>query len=487
MITYIGRYSSEITTKSKITRLRLIEKLKKAILNAFSFYGIQCIDARFRWDYFYIVPSDDIRDILAHIPGINSFAECKFIVSKELNDILEWGEKWFSGIVKGKKFAVRARVNISRKKFSYKDIEVKLGEILLRYAAGVNLTTPDVTCYVEVLRDGTFFYDARENGMDGFPISSDRVLHFISGGIDSPVALVNLVRRGCYPVLLYFDLGSDLQTQSVLAVSLHIYKKFIPGFKVNLLILDIRDVIPIIKKRKPSYQNLLLKALFYKIGEIMALRHKCKAISTGEVSGQVSTQTLHNLILLSSMINMQVLRPLLTSSKSSIIDSAIKYGTYDFSYKGSELCAIQTRNVATKGKKKILMEEFALLMQEINIDELISRVKCINLEELARDNHSTDDFNLLEKDISGYVVIDLRPPSIKKQYPIKNAIEGDLNEVISRISERALPLNKKYLVVCEHGALSGMVASLMRDMGYNATNLKNGLSPALYKKLYGGG
>src|SRR5206468_1435404 len=80
----------------------------------------------------------------------------------------------------------------------------------------VDLEEPELTLWVEVLRDRILYSFERLPGPGGFPVgSSGRVLALLSGGIDSPVAAWRMMKRGCRVVLAPFH-AFPLQDRSTL-------------------------------------------------------------------------------------------------------------------------------------------------------------------------------------------------------------------------------------------------------------------------------
>src|SRR5207245_6170583 len=69
----------------------------------------------------------------------------------------------------------------------------------------VDLEQPELTVWVEVLRDRILLSLAKHAGPGGFPVgTSGRVMALLSGGIDSPVAAWRMMKRGCRAVLTHF-------------------------------------------------------------------------------------------------------------------------------------------------------------------------------------------------------------------------------------------------------------------------------------------
>src|SRR4029079_1642628 len=177
----------------------------------------------------------------------------------------------------------------------------------------VDLENADLVIHVELLTNDAFYYYGKEKGAGGLPTgTAGRVACLLSGGIDSPVAAHRMMKRGCavtfvhfhsYPILsrasqekarelvqvltrwqqhsrLYLVAFGEIQQQVVLAV---------PG--------PMRVVI---------YRRLMMR-----IAEQIARARNAQALVTGEVVGQVASQTLENLAVIGSVATLPVFRPLI--------------------------------------------------------------------------------------------------------------------------------------------------------------------------------
>ena len=85
------------------------------------------------------------------------------------------------------------------------------------------------------------------------------------------------------------------------------------------------------------YYFLLQKRLLYRLADAVADRVGADAIATGENLGQVSSQTLSNLVTLEQAARRPILRPVLGLDKVDIVRLAKEWGTHDTSV-GPELC-----------------------------------------------------------------------------------------------------------------------------------------------------
>ena len=68
----------------------------------------------------------------------------------------------------------------------------------------------------------------------------------------------------------------------------------------------------------PPLRVVLYRRLMLRIAERIARRWRAKALITGEVIGQVASQTLENLTAIAEVTSMQVLRPLVGMDKDEI-------------------------------------------------------------------------------------------------------------------------------------------------------------------------
>jgi thiamine biosynthesis protein ThiI len=268
-------------------------------------------------------------------------------------------------------FRVSARRADKRYPLTSPQIERELGG-RIKSARGwrVDLDRPELVVHVEVLSNETFYFFGKERGPGGLPTgTAGRVACLLSGGIDSPVAAFRMMKRGCavtfvhfhsYPILsrasqekarelvrlltawqqrsrLYLVAFGDIQQQVVLAV---------PG--------PMRVVV---------YRRLMLR-----IAERLARDRGAQALVTGEVVGQVASQTLENLAVIGSVATLPVFRPLIGMDKDEITQEAQRIGTYAISIiPDQDCCTLFTpRNPRTRtGLAEIERAEQALPVAEL--------------------------------------------------------------------------------------------------------------------------
>src|SRR5690606_3634390 len=104
--------------------------------------------------------------------------------------------------------------------FTSKEIEVALGARLFDYSAGVDLTNPEVTAYVEVRDESAYLFSQRVAGSGGLPVGVEgRAIALISGGFESAVASWLMLKRGVELDYLFCNLGGDAYERAVVQVT----------------------------------------------------------------------------------------------------------------------------------------------------------------------------------------------------------------------------------------------------------------------------
>ncbi|MBI4451062.1 7-cyano-7-deazaguanine synthase [Candidatus Woesearchaeota archaeon] len=182
-----------------------------------------------------------------------------------------------------------------------------------------------------------------------------KVLALLSGGIDSPVAIHLLQKQGCEVGAVHFHSypltdRASIEKAKLLSAALGVNRLFI---------IPLADAQSILSQQcRHELYFVLQKRMMLRIAEQLALKHSCDALCTGENLGQVSSQTLHNLVAITQAVKVPVLRPVLCNDKEEIISIAKQIGTFELS-KGPEICdLLGPRHPATRAHtEKVLQEE----------------------------------------------------------------------------------------------------------------------------------
>jgi thiamine biosynthesis protein ThiI len=83
---------------------------------------------------------------------------------------------------------------------------------------------------------------------------------------------------------------------------------------------------------------ILLRRVMVRAAENIARERGMKALVTGESLGQVASQTIENLAVISAATDLLILRPLIAMDKQEIISRAQEIETYDISIRPYEDC-----------------------------------------------------------------------------------------------------------------------------------------------------
>ena len=290
-------------------------------------------------------------------------------------------------------FRVSARRADKRFPLTSPQIEREVGG-LIKQATGwrVDLERPALTIHVEMMTDHAFCYFDKEPGAGGLPTgTSGRVACLLSGGIDSPVAAYRLMRRGCYVQFIHFHSYPILSRASQekareIATLLTRYQ-----LRSRLTLVPFGELQQqVLLNIKPELRVVVYRRLMLRIAERIARRGHARALVTGEVIGQVASQTLENLTTIAQATTMEVLRPLVGMDKDEITDQAARLGTLPISnIPDQDCCQLFTpRHPATRATlAEVTQAEDALpidQMVQAAVDaSTVERFRCPMLELAA--------------------------------------------------------------------------------------------------------
>jgi thiamine biosynthesis protein ThiI len=234
----------------------------------------------------------------------------------------------------------------------------------------VDLGNPALTIHVEALTEEAFYYFGKEPGAGGLPAgTSGRVACLLSGGIDSPVAAWRMMRRGCRVTFVHFHSYPILSraSQEKARELVTVLTKF--QYDSRLYLVPFGEIQQkVVLAVPPPLRVVIYRRLMMRIAEAIARRNRAQALVSGEVVGQVASQTLENLSSIDEVVKMPVLRPLIGMDKDEITAAAQRLGTYEISIiPDQDCCTLFTpRHPATKAKRwEVERAETQLAIDEI--------------------------------------------------------------------------------------------------------------------------
>jgi thiamine biosynthesis protein ThiI len=313
-----------------------------------------------------------VRDRVSRVFGIANFAQAgrapldlDTIARQILADL---------GDREPRTFRVSARRADKRFPLTSPQIEREIGgQIKAARGWTVDLDNPELTINVEALTNEAFYSFGRERGAGGMPVGAGgRVACLLSGGIDSPVAAWRLMRRGCRVLLIHFHSYPILSRASV--EKTRELAKLLARFQLHsrLFLVPFGDIQQqIVLAVAPPLRVVIYRRFMMRIAERIARHGRAQALVTGEVVGQVASQTLENLTLINSVVTMPVLRPLIGMDKDEIVAEAERLGSYPISIiPDQDCCTLFTpRHPATRARAIDVERAEASL----NIEEIVER------------------------------------------------------------------------------------------------------------------
>ena len=224
----------------------------------------------------------------------------------------------------------------------------------------VNLSLPDLTIYVEMLTDSTFYYFDKIPGSGGLPSGvSGRVLCLQSGGIDSPVAAYRMMKRGCRVQFIHFHsypILSKASQDKVREIVMLLTKHQLHSRLFMVAFGDIQRQV--VLRVPPPLRVVVYRRLMLRIADHFARQQKAKALVTGEALGQVASQTLDNISTINAVTNLPIFRPLIGLDKEEITVEARKIETYPISIIPDQDCCqlFIPKHPSTKAKLQAVQE-----------------------------------------------------------------------------------------------------------------------------------
>jgi len=238
-------------------------------------------------------------------------------------------------------FGIRARRSDKRHPFRSRDIAERMGHFVAsRTGARVDLGDPELWIDIHVLADEVLVLHERVPGPGGMPsASAGRAMSLISGGIDSPVASYELMRRGAKLDFVHFHSAPFTSGASVDKVRDLVARLARHQGRSTLFVVPFGELQTELVQQAPSEPRIILYRRFMlRVAEQLAERRRALALVTGESLGQVSSQTLANLDTINRVAKLPVLRPLIGMDKQDIIFRAQQIDTFDVSIEPDDDC-----------------------------------------------------------------------------------------------------------------------------------------------------
>lgn len=356
---------SEIGTKSRPVKGRMINQLRDRIRERLAFDGIEGsitpISGRL------VVTTDEVMpaaEALAELPGVASTSPA--IATDPTIQAIETASDRLS---LGSTFGVDAHV-AGDHTFTSSELNQRIGRRLQdRTGAAVDLDEPDTWVEIDVRREAAYLFTQRFDGPDGFPVGVQRpVAALISGGIDSPVAAYEVLTRGAPIVPIYFYNRPFAAEDHLARFEAVIDKlvRFHPAGDWGYYLVDMADPNEALLEIGRG-RMLLHRRLMFHVAQRIADDEGLAGLVTGEAIGQKSSQTTANLALTTQGVSGPIHRPLLTVPKEEITDRARMLGTFEEAAIPSACRSLAPDSPATTMEPA----ELAALAQQIDFESQV--------------------------------------------------------------------------------------------------------------------
>lgn len=276
----------------------------------------------------------ETADLLARVPGV-ARVSCGFVCERDLDTMYAAADKALREAGAFSTWKVVARRSHTDFPVDSMEMNQLVGAYLCERHPDkpVRMKHPDVEVHVEVVQGHAYIYAQSIPGVGGLPVgTAGKVVCLLSSGIDSPVAMWRMARRGATCIGVHFSGRPQTASTSEYLVDdiAHVLERFGGIARVYVVPFgdyqrDIAGMVP------PALRIIIYRRLMMRIAERIARKEGAKALVTGESLGQVASQTLDNLAATNAAVDMQIFRPLIGSDKLEIIADAQKLGTFEIS------------------------------------------------------------------------------------------------------------------------------------------------------------
>ncbi len=361
----------ELWLKSELVKKQFMLALTRNIKTALDAQKIDYYIEEYRGRVLIFGDTKRIAPIVSKIFGIVDVSICETTTNQPedmAKTALTFAEK---KLKPGMRFAVRARrQNVSG--FTSQQLAGMIADVIWENIPDfvVDLDDPEYEVFVEAREYGGVVYDERISGQGGLPLgTAGKAVALLSAGIDSPVAAWLMMKRGVVISGLFMDGGrwAGPATRDLAMDNVRILSTWCPGRGIPLWIANLEPFFDAMTTScDRHYTCLFCKRFMMRVAEGVAELNKMEGVVSGENLGQVASQTLQNMGVITASVKIPVLRPLLTYDKEEIVSIARRIGTYHES-PGDTGCLAVPKKPATRSAQELIDSE----EKKVDMDKLV--------------------------------------------------------------------------------------------------------------------
>lgn len=354
--------------------------------------------------YIELSPEADINEIIQRVSKVYGIKSISPVIKIDKNEekINQSAIQLSQDFVKGSTFKVDVkRVDKSFRLDTY-ELQRQVGGAILKENNNitVNVKNPDYEIKIEVRMDAIYIYEKVIAGAGGLPVGTGgKTLLMLSGGIDSPVAGIEVMKRGVTVEAIHFHsppFTSEKAKDKVIELTRILAERVGP---IKLHLVPFTEIQKQINKVvHPRYTMTSTRRMMMRISDKVVHQINANAIVNGENLGQVASQTLKSMYAINHVTATPVLRPLLTLDKEDIIKKAKELGTFETSIQPYEdCCTIFTpKNPVTEPDfDKVVKYESVFNFDEM-IENAVENIETLTIDQNYKSAKEQSTYSLIK-------------------------------------------------------------------------------------------
>ncbi|MBQ2711727.1 MAG: tRNA 4-thiouridine(8) synthase ThiI [Clostridia bacterium] len=249
----------------------------------------------------------------------------------------------------------------------------------------VDLMNPQHVINIDIRENGkTFVYSKVIKAVNGMPVGTGgKAVAMLSGGIDSPVAVYMMAKRGMTIRCVHFHSFpyTSMQAKQKVLDLAKLVKKY--TLRMTVDVVSFTEIQTAIHEQCPEdYMITIMRRFMMRIAEKISRNYGGGAVITGESLGQVASQTLESITSTNSVATLPVFRPLIGFDKDQIIEIAQQIGTFETSILPYEDCCtiFLPKKPVTKPRLSAVEKIESVLDVETLVNNAMQTIETIVIE-----------------------------------------------------------------------------------------------------------
>ena len=330
----------------------------------------------------YVSDFDDLQECISRVTKVFGIYSVSPAVEME-KDLEAISEKAIE-MMRDKEGSFKVFGRRSDKSFPLNSMEIGMevgGRVLQSNPKlGVDVHKPQHRLNIEI-RDNAYLCVEEIMAVGGLPMGTGgKAALLLSGGIDSPVAGYQLMKRGVRCCAIHFQsppYTGELARDKVMQLAKKL-ADYAGGMRVYLVPFT-KCQLEIHEKCPDGLGTLITRRFMMRIAEKIARDYGAQALITGESLGQVASQTMEALGCTDAVVNMPVFRPLIGMDKTEIMAIAQKIDTFETSILPYEDCCtvFTPRHPVTRPKLSTMPDAERKLDVDALVDEAVAATEMV--------------------------------------------------------------------------------------------------------------